>query len=99
MGFKSLARTRARRLIFGLERRHIFFIHLLINNTHILYQFAQCLEMAITTFNLLVDNNPIEALFGRLRDKLLCQGNVLLSGETKAIDNALYLVFRILDAL
>ena len=54
--------------------------------------------MAITTFNLLVDNNPIEALLGRFRDKLLCQGNVLLSGETEAIDDALYLVFRILNA-
>jgi hypothetical protein len=55
--------------------------------------------VVVAAFDLLVDDHAIEALLGRLGDELLSQRDVLLAGETEAVNDALDLVLGVLDAL
>ena len=55
--------------------------------------------MVVPPVHLFVNNNPVKPLLGRLGNDLLGQGNVLLAGETEAVNDAFDLVLRLLDPL
>ena len=55
--------------------------------------------MLLPPLDLLVNNDPVEALLGRLGNEFFGQGDVFLAGEAEAVNDAFDLVLRLFDAL
>ena len=55
--------------------------------------------MSFTVSDLLIHHHPVETFFGRLRQELFGDGDVLLGRKAEAIDQALDIGFGFLDAL
>ncbi len=56
-------------------------------------------QMVVAAFDFLVNDNAVEAFLGRFGNEFFGQGDVLLAGEAKAVDDALDLVLGVFDAL
>ena len=86
-------------LVGGALPRGVTIVHLLVENANLLDQFAQGAEVVVAAFDLLVEDDTVETLLGRLRNQLLGQSNVFLAGKTEAVNDPFNLVLRIFNAL
>ena len=77
----------------------VLVVHLLVQGADVFEQFAQILQMLLPPLGLLVNDDPVKAFLGRLGNEFFGQGDVLLAGEAKAVNNAFDLVLRLFDAL
>ena len=77
----------------------VLVVHVLVAGADLFDELAQRAQMVVAAFNLLVQNNAVEPLLGRLGDQFLRQRDVLLAGEAEAVDDFFDLVFRVFNPL
>src|SRR5439155_12574565 len=77
----------------------VLIIHLLVDDAQVLDELAERAKVVVAALDFFVENDPVETVFGRFGNELFGQSDVLLAGETEAVDYFFDFVFRFLNAL
>ena len=76
----------------------VFVIHLLVDEAQVFDELAERAKMVVAALDLFVENYAVETFLGRFGNEFFGQCDVLLAGETEAVDDFFDLVFRVFNA-
>ena len=77
----------------------VFIVHLLVDDAQVFDELAERAKVVVAALDLFVENDAVEPFLGRFGNEFFGQCDVLLAGETEAVDDFFDLVFRVFNAL